>query len=236
MASAGVRELEVMSLAVKYHQWTYSVIQPHIGRRVLEVGGGLGSLSTFLQDRERLVIIDIDQVCIQHLRDQFGARGTIRILEADIVDPSLPRQLADERLDTVVCINVLEHIEDDRTALRHMWETIQPGGRLVVLVPAHPSLYGTLDELVGHYRRYERQELTAKVEEAGFTVRACRYFNSVGAVGRFVIGRLRRQQETGVGQVRFYDRYVVPILQRVEGIVPPPFGQSLIVVGAKPPA
>jgi SAM-dependent methyltransferase len=231
--SQGVKELEIMALAVNYHRWTQSVIQPYVGQRILEVGGGLGSLSQHWEDRERLVILDYDGTCTQHLRSRFRGRPNIRVFDGDILDPALPAQLVDERLDTVVCINVLEHIEHDRTALRHMYAALQPGGHLVLLVPAHPSLYGTLDELVGHYRRYAKSECIAKVAEAGFEVKLATYFNSLGAVGRFFIGRVRKQQSTGRGQVQFYDRYVVPVLQQVESRVSPPFGQSLIVVGRK---
>jgi SAM-dependent methyltransferase len=222
-----------MSLAVNYHRWTYEVARRAIGERVLEVGGGLGSFSRFLADRQRLVILDHDPDCTRHLRGRFGRHASVRILDADILDPALPDALRPERLDTAVCMNVLEHIEDDRAALRNIHRALQPGGRLILLVPAHPSLYGTLDELVGHHRRYTRGEVKGKVRAAGFAVQRCLYFNSVGAAGRYVIGRVRRQRETGKGQVRFYDRYVVPLLARAERVIPPPFGQSLVVVGRK---
>ena len=233
VAAAGIRELQTMSLATNYHRWTYDVVRLAIGQRVLEVGGGLGSWSHLLQQRERLVTIDCDPDCTQLLRERFADAATVRVLDADILDPALPLALAAERLDTVVCINVLEHIEDDQRALRHMYQALQPGGRLILLVPAHPRLYGTLDEVVGHFRRYERAGLREQVRDAGFSVQDCRYFNSVGAAGRYVIGRVRQQQETGAGQVRFYDRFVVPVLSRIERLAPPPFGQSLIVIGGK---
>jgi SAM-dependent methyltransferase len=232
-SAPGVRELEIMSLAVNYHRWTYATVRPYIGKRVLEVGGGFGSISCHLVGSQRLVIIDSDPVCARHLTSRFGGLKGVSIVEADILDPSLPGQLADERLDTIVCINVLEHIEDDFRALRQMHQALEPGGNLILLVPAHPRLYGTLDELVGHFRRYRSWELRKKIADVGFIVHHCRYFNSLGAVGRYVIGRLREQQETGVGQVRFFDRYLVPLLSRVERVIPPPFGQSLIIIGRK---
>jgi SAM-dependent methyltransferase len=231
LISTDARLLEVMAQAVNYHQWTYRVLQPYVGNRVLEVGGGIGSLSAFLQDRERLISIDLDPRCTQELRDQLGERPNVRVLTADILDPTLPPMLAEERLDTVLCVNVLEHIDDDLTALRHMHQALQPGGRVGLLVPAHPALYGTLDELVGHHRRYTRRALMAKAEQAGFTVLMCRSFNSVGVFGWFLAGRVRRQQGIGSGQVRFYDHLVVPVLRRLEGAIPPPFGQSLVLVG-----
>lgn len=233
MSSAGVRELETMSLAVNYHRWTYDVARPFLGQRVLEVGGGLGSFTQLLLDRERVVTIDNDPDCTAHLRNRFDSQGHVGVLDADILDPALSEALQAERLDTAVCINVLEHIEDDYAALRGIYRTLQPGGQLILLVPAHPQLYGTLDEVVGHFRRYTRAEGREKLCAAGFTPLRCHYFNSVGAAGRYVIGRVRQQQETGQSQVRFYDRYVVPLLARAENVVTPPFGQSLVVVGRK---
>ncbi len=233
MSVGQLRELEVMSLAVNYRRWTYEVVRPYVGARVLEVGGGFGSFTELLLDRSRVVTLDNDPACTAQLRGRFGGNPQVRIVDADVVDEDLPSRLAGERLDTAVCINVLEHIEDDVGALRNLHDVLEPGGHLVLLVPAHPSLYGTLDAVVGHVRRYDRGALVATGRAAGFEPRVCRYFNSLGAAGRYILGRVRRQQETGEGQVRFYDRWVVPLLAALERVVPPPFGQSLIVIGRK---
>jgi SAM-dependent methyltransferase len=154
-------------------------------------------------------------------------------LEGDILDAGVTSDLAAERLDTVVCVNVLEHIQDDRGAVCQMAGLLRPGGHLVLLVPAHPSLYGTLDSLVGHFRRYQRRELVDKVRGSGLAVVRCRFFNSAAAICRFVIGQLLRQQEAGRSQVLFFDRFVVPVLAPLEWLMRPPFGQSLVVVGRK---
>ncbi len=233
MTSAAARELETMSLGVNYHGWMYSVTQPYIGQRVLDLGGGIGSFSHYLQDRQRLVIVDNDPYCVGRLKRRFGGCDNVRILDIDILDQAMPDILASERLDTVVCMNVLEHIEDDRGVLRQIYRALQPGGYLILLVPANPRLYGTLDVEVGHVRRYGRRELTEKVRDAHFTVCRSFYFNSIGTFGWYVISRIRRQRGIGRRQVGLYDRYVVPILARAERIVSPPFGQSLIVVGRK---
>lgn len=227
----GLQELETMALAVNYHRWTFQVIKPYIGTRVLEVGGGLGEVSQFLSESSALTILDSDPRCVDHLRERFAHRKDFRVVEADIAK-NLPAELG-ERFDSVLCINVLEHVEDDCAALRNMYRALQPGGQIVLLVPAHPGIYGTLDQLVGHFRRYSRTGIITKAKDAGFRISRTTYFNSVAAIARYFAGRVARQRETGRRQVVFYDRCVVPVLARLERIVPPPFGQSLILVGRK---
>lgn len=231
--SAHASGLETMSLAVKYHRWIYDIVRPYMGARVLEIGGGLGNFGHLLQDRERLVMLDNDPVCIRHLHDRFDGQANIMILEADILDEVQVAQLSCERLDSAVCINVLEHIADDRDALRNIYRSLQPGAHFVLLVPAHPMLYGSLDATLGHVRRYTRREAREKVADAGFTVLRAHYFNSVGVAGWYMLSRLWRQQEHGAGQVRFYDQYVVPVISRAERVISPPFGQSVVVIGRK---
>jgi SAM-dependent methyltransferase len=225
--------LDAMSQAENYHDWIVDSVLAFIGPRVVEIGGGIGSIAHALRDRERLVILDKDPVCCRRLERRFAARGNIRVLEGDILDPAVAAGLGGERLDTVVCVNVLEHIDEDIQALRGMHEILQPGGHLIVFVPALPLLYGPLDVQLGHRRRYRRGELRDKVASVGFSVERCRFFNGVGAVSWFVAGRLRRQRTIRVDQVRLYDRLVVPAVSRAENIIPPPFGQSLMLFARK---
>jgi len=231
--SAHASALDVMSLAPNYHNWILDTIIPFIGSRVGEVGGGIGSISAALPDRERLVVVDNDPVCCRRLHERFDDQDNVRVLEGDILDRHVVEDLAAERLDTVVCVNVLEHIAADMAALQSMYDLLQPGGRLIVFVPALPMLYGSIDAEVGHVRRYRRRELRDKVSAVGFTVERCRFFNSVGAASWLVAGRVRRQQAIRANEVRIYDRFFVPVLSRAERVIPPPIGQSLVIVGRK---
>jgi SAM-dependent methyltransferase len=233
MISAHASGLSTMTEAVKYHQWIYDVVRPYIGKRVLEVGGGLGTFSDLLQDRERLVIVDNDPVCIRHLADRFCPAANVRVLEADILDDIHLETLISERPDSAICINVLEHIWDDRKAVQHIYDVLQPGGYFVLLVPAHPVLYGIIDQNLGHIRRYTKKHAAKRVADAGFSVVRAQYFNSVGVAGWYMISRMRRQETHQTEQVRFYDQYVVPVVSRVERVVSPPFGQSVVVIGRK---
>lgn len=225
--------LDAMSLASNYHDWILTTVLPCIGSRVVEVGGGIGSIADALQSQERLIVVDNDPVCCRRLRSRFDGLVNIRVLEGDILNPAVAEDLGNEHLDTVVCVNVLEHIAEDVLALKNMYNSLQPGGYLIAFVPALPLLFGALDEELGHVRRYRRRELRDKVGSVGFSVERCRFFNGIGAVSWFVAGRVRRQKEIQGNQVRFYDRFIVPILSRVERIISPPFGQSLIIVARK---
>jgi SAM-dependent methyltransferase len=225
--------LDVMADATNYHQWVIDTVSPYIGQRILEVGAGLGTIADTIAPRERLVLMDNDPICVQELEARFPQTSNLAVLLGDILDGSMISQLGNEDFDTILCINVLEHIARDIDALANMHRILVPGGRIVIFVPAFQSLYGTLDRNLGHERRYNRHRLAQTVMTAGFTVSDCRYFNSLGIAGWYFAGRIRRQQTIRPEQVRFYDHRIVPFLARIERHMPLPFGQSLLVVGSK---
>jgi SAM-dependent methyltransferase len=205
-------------------------LRPWVGRRVLEIGAGIGNMSAFLTDRERLVLTDTEDYYLGRLRARFGAERHVTVAELRL--PAAEPRLRAERLDTVVCLNVLEHIEDDRASLRAMRDLLQPGGRLVLLVPALRTLYGTLDEALGHFRRYARSELSAKFREAGFQLRHLEYFNLAGVPGWWFAGRVLRRRLIPTGALRWYEA-LVPLF-RLESLLPWRIGQSLIAIGEVP--
>src|SRR5881392_1490971 len=131
----GAATLERMAAAPRYNRWMFDRLRPWVGRRVLEIGAGIGNMSAFFTDRESYYL--------GRLRQRFADRPHVSVAELRL--PTVSPALAAERLDTVVCLNVLEHIEDDRASLRAMHDLLQPGGRLVLLVPSLRALYGTLD-------------------------------------------------------------------------------------------
>ena len=154
----GAATLERMAAAPRYNRWMFDRLRPWVGRRVLEIGAGIGNMSAFLVDRERVVRTDTERYYLDRLRQRFAGRPHVSVAELRL--PAVSSGLGAERLDTVVCLNVLEHIEDDRASLRAMHDLLQPGGRLVLLVPSLRALYGTLDEALGHFRRYVPAELS----------------------------------------------------------------------------
>ena len=223
----GAATLERMAAAPRYNRWMFDRLRPWVGRRVLEIGAGIGNMSAFFADRERLVLTDTESYYLGRLRQRFADRPHVSVAELRL--PTVSPALAAERLDTVVCLNVLEHIEDDRASLRAMHDLLQPGGRLVLLVPSLRALYGTLDEALGHFRRYVPAELTDKLRTAGFHLRHLEYFNLAGVPGWWVAGRVLRRRLIPTGALRWYET-LVPLF-RLERLLPWRIGQSLIAVG-----
>jgi SAM-dependent methyltransferase len=206
-------------------------IQPWVGRRVLEIGAGLGVMSAFLAERERLVVTDTEPYYLDRLRARFAGRTNVRV--ADLRLPGSGTGLEAERLDTVVCLNVLEHIPDDVGSLRTMHRLLQPGAHVVLLVPALPAIYGTLDEALGHVRRYTKAELREKYAQAGFRMAHHEYFNLPGIPGWWFTGRIMRRRLIPTSSLAVYDA-LVPLF-RSERFLPWRVGQSLIAIGETPP-
>lgn len=226
----GAATLERMSVAPAFNRWMFDRLRRWIGRRVLEIGAGIGNLSAFLVDRERVVLSDTEPYYLTRLRERFAGRGNVAVVELRL--PVANPRLEAERFDTIVCLNVLEHIEDDRASLQAMRRLLQPGGRLALLVPALPALYGTLDQALGHFRRYTRGELVAKLGDAGFRLAHWEYFNLAGIPGWWFTGRVLRRRLLPTGALKWYDA-LVPLF-RLETLLPVRIGQSLITIGEVP--
>ena len=214
-------------------------LEPYVGRRVLEVGAGVGNMTRFLLRRERVIATDLDAKYLRILHHLFDSYTHVTIGRFDLGDRP-PATETDgavdlpgaERIDTVVCLNVLEHIEDDERALRTFHELLEPGGRLILLVPALQSLYGSLDRALDHFRRYERAELLDKLGRAGFEIEASWFFNLLGVFGWYLNSRLLKRTTFPPVQLTLYD-LLVPLF-RLESRWRLPFGMSLIAIARKP--
>jgi glycosyltransferase involved in cell wall biosynthesis len=229
----GYQTLLRLSRAERYNRWMFNQLAPHLGQRILEIGSGIGNLTRYLVGRELIVATDLNPRYLRLLANTFERHTRVHVRQLDLGDFD-PATLADSRLDTIVCLNVLEHIEDDRQALRRLWETLVPGGRLVLLVPAHQRLYGAIDRAIHHYRRYERTGLLARLAEAGFATEHTAFFNRLGVLGWYANSVLLRRTRVPGVQLRLQN-LLVPLL-RVEAALSLPFGLSLIAVGRKPAA
>jgi SAM-dependent methyltransferase len=222
-----------MSHAANYLAWQHRLISPFLGQRVLEVGCGIGNFTGSLLDRELVLACDIEPACVARLEQRYAGRPNLR---AFVCEPGSAdfAGLARGRPDSCLCINVLEHIADDARALAAMAAVLATGASIVLLVPAFPALSGPIDRNLGHYRRYTRQSLERLARVTGLAVRTLHYMNAIGFFGWWMNARILRRQAQSRAQIELFDRAVVPWLARLEGLSPPPFGQSLFAVLRKP--
>jgi glycosyltransferase involved in cell wall biosynthesis len=215
-----------------YNRWLADRFRGALGPRVLEIGAGFGNMTRQLFHRELVVASDLDPVALEYLRGSFRDEPEVRV--ASYRFPLNAEQRAEIRafgIDTVVCLNVLEHIEDDAGTLADFFALLPSGGRVVLIVPALARLYGTLDQHLHHFRRYEKDELTEKLRAAGFVVEDCRFLNRPGIVGWYLNGKILRRKVLPSGQLAAF-RLILPLLRREE-TNPPPVGMSLLAIGRK---
>lgn len=215
----------------RYNGWIFEKIQPALGRRVLEVGSGTGNITSFLVGEGRQVVAtEVVPAYREHLSSLFRATPLVEVGEFDL-NESAPPELVAEPFDSVVCLNVLEHIEDDLAALREIWRVLRPGGELALLVPAHQALYGRFDQAVGHFRRYSKPLLLDLLRAADFEVKSSIYFNFLAVLPWLLNGRILRRDYLPEGQTSLVDR-LVPLL-KLERFIGPPCGLSLIAIAKK---
>jgi SAM-dependent methyltransferase len=227
----GARILDALSRTRRFNRWMADTIRPYVGERVLEIGAGIGNLSQHLAPRRKsYTISDYDEEHLGRLRVRFQHRPNVALRRIDL---SMPEDFdgVREQADTVICLNVLEHIKDDDVGLRNIASALAPGGRAIVLVPQDQRIYGTLDEVLGHFRRYSEGELRGRMEAAGFEVERVFEFNRVTRPGWYVNGRLLKRRHFSPFQLWFFDR-LVWLWRLVDGVLPWP-AVSLIAVGRK---
>jgi SAM-dependent methyltransferase len=222
-----------MKSADRYFAWQSRLVRKELGRRVLEVGCGLGNFTGTLLDREAVIAVDIEPQCIQRLKRRYGNRPNLHAFACDVLSPEF-RDLARLRPDSCVCLNVLEHIEDDGAALKAMAAVLAPGSAIVVLVPAFQTLYGPIDRNLGHHRRYSRGALRQLAGRTGLRIRKLHYSNCIGFFGWWANSHILKREAQSEEQIEVFDRYLVPLISAVEGVARPPFGQSLLAVFEKP--
>jgi glycosyltransferase involved in cell wall biosynthesis len=228
----GAMTLRRMENLAAYNRWLHDRFDAFLGRRVLEVGSGVGNQTRYFADRERVIASDIEPHYLRELRRRFEDSENVRVASfAFPLSDAARADLQAERPDTIVCLNVLEHIEQDGPTLRDFASVLGPGGRLVLLVPALPALYGTLDIALHHFRRYDRDGLKKLVSDSGFDVREIRYLNRPGVFGWWLNSRVLKRTVLPKGQLAAF-RWLLPFLKREESR-PPSFGMSLLVLGER---
>jgi SAM-dependent methyltransferase len=221
------RALSDIADARAYNEWLFDRARPQLGRRILDAGAGLGTFTALARAEGALVMaVEPEGEFAAYLRERFANDEHVQIHQGTV--GGVPAR----DFDSVICFNVLEHIGDDLATLRTLARQLAPGGRLFLLVPAHPRLYGGYDRAAGHVRRYQRGALKTRLTAAGFEVETLRHVNPVGAVGWFLRVRLRSSSEWPSTSFGAFDR-LVPLLRPLDRLHLP-FGLSLWAVARRP--
>jgi SAM-dependent methyltransferase len=207
------RDLEVLADMPNYYAWIMDRFGPHVRGRVIEYGSGTGTVSArLLPLADTLTLVEPSPNLVASLRTRFAGQP---------------------RAETIVMVNVLEHVEDDEDALSNLLRALTPGGKLLIFVPALQFLMSRLDLLHGHFRRYHRPDLVGKVSRAGGQVEICRYFDLPGVAPWLVLNKLMGSTTFNPALVRFNDRAMVPLARKMEEYLNPPFGKNLILVARR---
>jgi len=230
------KDLEAMHFAVAYHRWILGLMIPYLGRRIVEVGAGSGSFSEMLceLDTESLVLIEPSEMFNELQKRINGNHQTSTIRFFNNVFSEVAGQIGQtDPPDSILYINVLEHIQDDIAELSSARATLQTGGRIFIFVPALSLLFSDFDRSIGHFRRYGRPELKRKVESAGFEILDLRWFDMPGIIPWLIKYRVMGSRTMEPFGVRAYDRLVVPLIRPLEGLVRPPVGKNLFLIAKK---
>ncbi|WP_241995370.1 bifunctional 2-polyprenyl-6-hydroxyphenol methylase/3-demethylubiquinol 3-O-methyltransferase UbiG [Kribbella sp. VKM Ac-2568] len=214
----------------RYRRYQLDLISPHCGNTVLEVGAGLGEFAAGFSGLDRLVVTDADPGAVELLAERFADRPEVEARQLALGD----ELSLDKPVDSVIAINVLEHIEDDAGALRSLAELVVPGGTIVLWVPGYQQLYGEFDRRVGHVRRYTPATVSDAVLRAGLQVELAKPVNLLGGIAWWAAVRRGGSTAPNPRLVAIYDRFVVPVTRAVESRVRVPFGQTVLCVARVP--
>jgi SAM-dependent methyltransferase len=221
------RALADIAGARAYNEWLFDRIRPFLGARVVDAGAGVGTFTAFAAATgAEVTAVEPVPEFAAILRERFQGDDKVTVLEGTV------EAVGRATFDSIICLNVLEHIDEDLAALREFMGLLVPGGRLLLLVPAHPALYGGYDRAAGHVRRYPKELLRDRLVEAGFEIETLRHVNPVGALGWLVRVRLRSSEDWPAGSFSLFDR-AVPVLRGLDALRLP-FGLSLWAVARSP--
>lgn len=225
------KDLEIMNSAQNYHDWIIDEFKEFLGENVAEVGAGIGNFSTFILKNptvKNLVAIEPDKkLCAMF--PTYMPNPKAKIVNGFFNDIAADYQ---KNFDSVVYVNVLEHVENDLKELNQVHSTLKKGGTVCIFVPALPFLYSDHDKNIGHFRRYTKKKLKKLLEETGFKIEKIKYMDILGIITWMVVFKILKK-EPGSGNISFYDRFITPILRLLENLISPPIGKSLIAVGRK---
>ncbi|NIS09618.1 MAG: class I SAM-dependent methyltransferase [Candidatus Dadabacteria bacterium] len=224
-------ELESLKYAKNYYNWIMSYFKPHLGRSVVEVGAGIGTFSDLIIDNINepytLSLYEPAGNNFEQLEKKYNGKKKIKVYN-NYFEYSNGNQF-----DTLIVNNVLEHIEDEDAIIKNFYKSLLPSGKLLIYVPALDFLYSEFDKDLGHYRRYSKDSLQELILNNGFKILEIRYFNILGVLSWYLVFKVLKKKTINVQAVKFYDKYIIPVLRKFESIFKPPLGQNLLLVAQK---
>jgi SAM-dependent methyltransferase len=225
------KDLEAMAFAQNYHQWIFDEFSTYLGDVTAEIGAGTGNFSRLILNSsvKQFIAFEPSENMYPLLVHRFRDETKIEIHNDFLCNGY--KKLTNT-LDSIFYIDVLEHIEADEKELAIAWQTLKPGGSLLIFVPALARLYSEMDRKIGHYRRYGKQDLISIVYNAGFEPLKVKYFDFIGILPWYIFYVLLKKTITG-DNVRLYDRYIVPVMRKIESAIDPPIGKNLLLIGRK---
>lgn len=225
------KDLEIMGAAKNYNNWILSIFRPFLGKNLAEVGAGTGNFSEVLLKEPIDELVAVEPCTLVHAVLQNRLASDKRASTRNDIFSKVSVDYG-EHFDSILYINVLEHVEDDLVELETVYRALRPGGHACIFVPALPWLYSSHDAHIGHYRRYTKRELENRVRAAGFEIVRTRYFDSPGILPWLVYVKWMGKTP-GAGDISLYDSFVVPIARAIESFITPPIGKNLVLVARK---
>lgn len=227
MDKIGKKTLEIMKEAKFYNRWLLGMFKPYLGNNILEIGSGIGNFTVQLEKFGEVTATDIDKYYLNKLRKLMPGKSGFGDIEKGKFF------FENKKFNSIICLNVLEHINDDRSALRNMFNLLKKDGYLVLLVPAHQKAYTKIDKNLGHFRRYSVSTLKSKAEEVGFEISKIKYLNMPGIFGWFFNGKILRKGVIPKSQLKIFDKLFVPWLI-IEKKIKIPIGLSVLLIAKRP--
>ncbi len=226
---AGEQTLESMSQATWYNQWLLGLFSQHLKGQILEAGCGIGNFTKLLLPFGQVTAVDYIPEYVQKVKKELGRQADIGL--GDIEKGQF--FFSDKKFDSIISLNVIEHIKDDDKAFANIYKLLNTGGVFVLIVPSNPSLYGAIDQSLGHFRRYDKQQLKRQLEDKGFLVKKIYRLNLLGGLGWWYAGKVSKDTIVRSDRIKVFN-LLGPFFLFLERFYEPPVGTSVFVIAQKP--
>lgn len=224
----GKQTLESMNQAAWYNKWTFKKFNAFLKGNILEVGCGIGNFTQTLISYGKIWGIDINENYVLQTKKIVKKKAAVGLGDIEKGEYFFK----DQEFDSVVCINVLEHIDDDTKAIKNIYKILKDDGNLILLIPSHPFLYGEIDRSIGHFRRYTKKEIVNKLKQEGFKIITFKSLNLLGAIGWYISGKILKNKIVDQSKIKIFN-LLGPYFLKIEDLFKPSFGTSFLIIAKK---